>query len=179
MSQRNSFRSPDKPPHSSLSRGSSTLGFSSRSSTLERTLTEPRELDTASCHSENQSAEGQGTSGEGQKSGEASSQVEEEKGSKETEDKKDDEKAPPSESSSELNNSYESGSLDLQLSAAHSGTLHIEEDETPATTDSKEANELKNGDVGGLSSDTKDLSIPQKDGPGEKEAPHDSKTTTV
>ncbi|MEQ2248279.1 hypothetical protein ILYODFUR_017591 [Ilyodon furcidens] len=163
MSQRNSFRSPDKPPHSSLSRGSSTLGFSSRSSTLERTLTEPRELDTASCHSENQSAEAQGTSGEGQESGEASSQVEEEKGTKETEDKKDDEKAPPSESSSELNNSYESGSLDLQLSAAHSGTLHIEEDDTPATTDSKEANELKNGDVGGLSSDTKDLSIPQKE----------------
>ncbi|KAM4736937.1 bridging integrator 2a [Anableps anableps] len=183
MSQRSSLRSPDKPRHSTLSRESSTLGFS-RSSTLERTLAESRELDTASCHSENQSSEAQeeavaGTSGKEQKSGEGSSQVEGEKTSKEVEDKKDGEKAPPSESSSELNNSCESESL--QLSAAHSGTLHIEEeeDDTPATLDSQKANGLKNGDIGGLNADTNDLCIPRKDGPGEKEVPHDSKTTTV
>lgn len=168
-SLRSSFRSPDKPRHSSLSRESSTLGFSSRSSTLERTLTESRELDTASCNLENQSSEEQeeavvGTSGEEQKEDDGgSSQVEEEKSSKVEEDKKDHEKAPPSESSSELNNSYESESLDQQLSGAHSETLHIEEeDDTPATLESQKANGLKNGDVSGLNSDTKHLNIPHK-----------------
>ncbi|KAM4571878.1 bridging integrator 2a [Fundulus diaphanus] len=186
LSQRSSFRSPEKPRHSSLSRESSTFGLSSRSSTLERPLNESREVDTPSCSSENQSSVAQddavaGTSGKEPESGEGSSvQVEEEKSSKEIEDKKDGEKAPPSESSSELDNSCDSTSLELQLSAARSETLHIEEeDDTPATFDSPKANGLKNGDVAGLNSDTKDLNIPHKDGPGEKEAPNDSKITTV
>uniref|UniRef100_A0A3B3Z4Z9 BAR domain-containing protein n=1 Tax=Poecilia mexicana TaxID=48701 RepID=A0A3B3Z4Z9_9TELE len=120
MSLRSSLKSPDKPRHSTLSRDSSTLGFSSRSSTLNRSLTESRELDTTSCHSENRSSVAQeeaaaGTSGK-EKSGAASGQAEEGKSSKEVEDKKDGEKAPPSESSSELNNSCESESLELQLS---------------------------------------------------------------
>ncbi|XP_014827980.1 PREDICTED: bridging integrator 2-like [Poecilia mexicana] len=188
MSLRSSLKSPDKPRHSTLSRDSSTLGFSSRSSTLNRSLTESRELDTTSCHSENRSSVAQeeaaaGTSGK-EKSGAASGQAEEGKSSKEVEDKKDGEKAPPSESSSELNNSCESESLELQLSAAQSETLHIEEEEeeeeeTSATLDSQKANGLKNGDVGALNSDTSNLRIPQKEGAGEKQAPHDSKTTTV
>ncbi|XP_014324215.1 bridging integrator 2 [Xiphophorus maculatus] len=185
MSLRSSLRSPDKPRHSTLSRESSTLGFSSRSSTLNRNLTESKELDTTSCHSENQSSvaqeeAGAGTSGK-EKSGAASDQGEEGKSSKEVEDKKDGEKAPPSESSSELNNSCESESLELQLSAAQSETLHIEEEEeeASATLDSQKANGLKNGDVSGLNSDTSELRIPDKDGAGEKRVPHDSKTTTV
>uniref|UniRef100_A0A3B3XS54 BAR domain-containing protein n=1 Tax=Poecilia mexicana TaxID=48701 RepID=A0A3B3XS54_9TELE len=173
MSLRSSLKSPDKPRHSTLSRDSSTLGFSSRSSTLNRSLTESRELDTTSCHSENRSSVAQeeaaaGTSGK-EKSGAASGQAEEGKSSKEVEDKKDGEKAPPSESSSELNNSCESESLELQLSAAQSETLHIEEEEeeeeeTSATLDSQKANGLKNGDVGALNSDTSNLRIPQKVG---------------
>ncbi|XP_054901876.1 bridging integrator 2a [Poeciliopsis prolifica] len=185
MSLRSSLRSPDKPRHSTLSRESSTLGFSSRSSTLSRSLTESRELDTTSCHSENQSSvaqeeAGAGTSGK-EKSGAASGQGEEGKSSKEVEDKNDGEKAPPSESSSELNNSCESESLELQLSAARSETLHIEEEEenASATLDSQKASSLKNGDVSGLNSDPSDLRIPHKDGAGEKQASHDSKTTTV
>uniref|UniRef100_A0A3B5PW51 Bridging integrator 2a n=1 Tax=Xiphophorus maculatus TaxID=8083 RepID=A0A3B5PW51_XIPMA len=168
MSLRSSLRSPDKPRHSTLSRESSTLGFSSRSSTLNRNLTESKELDTTSCHSENQSSvaqeeAGAGTSGK-EKSGAASDQGEEGKSSKEVEDKKDGEKAPPSESSSELNNSCESESLELQLSAAQSETLHIEEEEeeASATLDSQKANGLKNGDVSGLNSDTSELRIPDK-----------------
>lgn len=172
MSQRSSLRSPDKPRHSSLSRESSTLGFSSRSSTLNKSLTESRELDTTSCHSENQSSvaqeeAGAGTSGK-EKSGAASGQGEEGKSSEEVEGKKDGEKAPPSESSSELNNSCESESLELQLSAAQSETLHIEEeedeDDDSATLDSQKANGLKNGDVSGLNSDTSELRIPDKVG---------------
>ncbi|XP_043972252.1 bridging integrator 2a [Gambusia affinis] len=187
MSQRSSLRSPDKPRHSSLSRESSTLGFSSRSSTLNKSLTESRELDTTSCHSENQSSvaqeeAGAGTSGK-EKSGAASGQGEEGKSSEEVEGKKDGEKAPPSESSSELNNSCESESLELQLSAAQSETLHIEEeedeDDDSATLDSQKANGLKNGDVSGLNSDTSELRIPDKDGAGGKQTPHDSKITTV
>uniref|UniRef100_A0A3B3UTN2 Bridging integrator 2a n=1 Tax=Poecilia latipinna TaxID=48699 RepID=A0A3B3UTN2_9TELE len=123
MSLRSSLKSPDKPRHSTLSRDSSTLGFSSRSSTLNRSLTESRELDTTSCHSENRSSVAQeeaaaGTSGK-EKSGAASGQAEEGKSSKEVEDKKDGEKAPPSESSSELNNSCESESLELQPKPKH------------------------------------------------------------
>uniref|UniRef100_A0A3Q2DYQ8 Bridging integrator 2a n=1 Tax=Cyprinodon variegatus TaxID=28743 RepID=A0A3Q2DYQ8_CYPVA len=169
LSLRHSFRSPEKPRHSTLSRGSSSsLGLSSRSSTLDRPLNESRELDAASSHSVNQSFEAQedavaGTSGTEEKSEKGSSQVEEEKSSKEIEDKKDEEKVPPSESSSELNNSCESVSLDLQLSAAQSGTLHVEEEEdNPATLDSQKANGLENGDVGGLNSDPSDLSSPHK-----------------
>ncbi|XP_015236573.1 PREDICTED: bridging integrator 2-like [Cyprinodon variegatus] len=186
LSLRHSFRSPEKPRHSTLSRGSSSsLGLSSRSSTLDRPLNESRELDAASSHSVNQSFEAQedavaGTSGTEEKSEKGSSQVEEEKSSKEIEDKKDEEKVPPSESSSELNNSCESVSLDLQLSAAQSGTLHVEEEEdNPATLDSQKANGLENGDVGGLNSDPSDLSSPHKEDCGEKGAASDSKTTTV
>lgn len=69
------------------------------------------------------------------------------------------EKAPPSESSSELNNSCDSESLELQLSAADDIPLHIEErEDSPVHLDAPKPNGLENG----LNSDTKDLSTPHK-----------------
>ncbi|KAM4563198.1 bridging integrator 2a [Odontesthes bonariensis] len=182
--QRHSFRSPDKPWKSTLSRESSTLrSVSSRSSTLEDPLSESRELDVASCHIENPSSAAKedaaaGASGEELKSGEESNPAEKEKGSKEHNNKGDDEKASPSESSSELNDSFESESL--ELSAVGNDTLHIEEeDDGPANLDTAKANGLENGGVSGFNSDTKDLNIPQKDAPAEKAVSKDSKTTNV
>ncbi|KAE8292868.1 Bridging integrator 2 [Larimichthys crocea] len=125
-----------------------------------------------------------GTAGTaGNELGEDSSQVEEEKkGLKEEEsepkpaaesdNKGDGEKAPPSESSSELNNSCDSESIDEQLSAADNGPLHIEEGEdNPADFSAG----LENGKV----SEVKELSIPHKDAPAEIQASTDSKNTVV
>lgn len=71
------------------------------------------------------------------------------------------EKGPPSESSSELNNSCDSESLDLQLSAVGDIPLHIDEsDDNPSEVDDPKGGGLKNGDVSGL----KDLSISSKVG---------------
>ncbi|XP_013871704.1 bridging integrator 2a [Austrofundulus limnaeus] len=175
-SQRNSFRSSEKPRYGSLSRESSTLGVSSQPSPLDNPLSESRELDAASSHSEGQDAVAVGTSGNELKSEEDSSRAEGETGLKETkEEEKDGEKAPPSESSSELNGSCDSVSLELQLSAAHSGPLHIEEDDSTVTPDPAKPNGL----VSGLNPDPKDLSTPQKDVPAGKEVSQDSKSTTV
>jgi len=164
--QRHSFRSPDKPWRSSLSRESSTLAVSTRSSTVANPLSESREMDVALCHSENPSSAAKedaaaGASGEELKSGEDSSPAEKEKGSKESDNKGDDEKAPPSESSSELNDSFESRSL--ELSAVDNDPLHIEEeDDDPVNPDTAKANGLENGGVSGFNSDTKDQNIPHK-----------------
>lgn len=155
-SQRNSFRSSDKSRYGSLSRESSTLGVSSKPSPLEDPLSESRELDDASSHGEGQDAPAVAgeTPGHELKSEEDGSQAEGEKGLKETEEeKKDGGKAPPSESSSELNGSCESVSLELQLSAAH-----IEEDDSTVTPDPAKPNGL----VSGLNSDPQDLSTPHK-----------------
>lgn len=160
-SQRNSFRSSDKSRYGSLSRESSTLGVSSKTSPMENPLSESRELDAASSHGEGEDASAVETSGNERKSEEDSSRAEGEKGLKETEEeKKDGEKAPPSESSSELNGSCDSVSLELQLSAAHSGPLHIEEDDSTVTPDPAKPNGL----VSGLNSDPKDPSTPHKVG---------------
>ena len=160
--QRFSFRSPDKPRHSTLSREGSTLsrdgstyGVSSQSSIIETPSSESRDLDTGSSHSEIT-----GSSAE-----EDSSQVEKEKGTQEEEseppaesDNKGDGEKAPSESSSELNISCDSVSLDLQLSAAD-GPLHIEErDDSPVGLNTSKPNGLENGEVSGV----KDLSISHK-----------------
>ncbi|XP_072223246.1 bridging integrator 2a [Leuresthes tenuis] len=173
--QRHSFRSPDKPWRSSLSRESSTLAVSTRSSTVENPLSESREMDPSSEAKEDAAAE---ASGEGLKSGGDSSPAEKEKGSKESDNKGDDEKAPPSESSSELNDSFESRSL--ELSAVDNDPLHIEEeDDGPVNLDTAKANGLENGGVSGFNSDTKDQNIPHKDAPAEKAVSKDSKSTDV
>ncbi|XP_036960946.1 bridging integrator 2a [Acanthopagrus latus] len=175
--QRFSFRSPDKPRHSTLSREGSTLsrdgstyGVSSQSSIIETPSSESRDLDAGSSHSEIT-----GSSAE-----EDSSQVEKEKGTQEEEseppaesDNKGDGEKAPSESSSELNISCDSVSLDLQLSAAD-GPLHIEErDDSPVGLNTSKPNGLENGEVSGV----KDLSISHKDAPAEKSP--DPKSTTV
>ncbi|XP_005918978.1 bridging integrator 2a isoform X1 [Haplochromis burtoni] len=181
-SQRFSFRSPEKPPHSTLSREGSMLRGS---------LVESRELDVGSYQSEVHSPSAQedaveSASGSELKSGDNNNQVEGEKAVKEeepkppveSENKGDGKKDLPSASSSEQNNSYESDSLELQLSAADNGPLHIEEtDDSPVTLETPKLNRLENGDASGLNSDAKDLSIPQKDVPAEKEISSNSKNT--
>ncbi|KAM9752934.1 bridging integrator 2a [Menidia menidia] len=183
--QRYSFRSPDKPRQGTLSREGSTLGFPSRSSTMERPVSESVDLEVASCHSENpgmavpEDAAGE-TSGKEIKSGEGGSLAEKERDSRGAEKKGDEGKALASESSSELNNSFESESLELQLSTVDGETLHIEEEgDDPGNLHAGKPNGLKNGDVSGLNADAVDPSIPPKDAPAEKVASPDSKSTDV
>ncbi|XP_045911304.1 bridging integrator 2a isoform X2 [Micropterus dolomieu] len=195
-SQRFSFRSPDKPRHSSLSRESSTLAVSPKSPILESPSAEARDLDAGSSHSEIHSSPEKedaaaGASVNELKSGEDSNQVEEEKAMEEEEsepkplaesdNKGDGKKAPPSESSSELNNSCDSESLELQLSAAGDSPLHIEEREgSPVHLDTSKPNGLEKSEMSGFNSDTKDLSIHYKDVvSAEKQASVDSKSTVV
>lgn len=148
--QRSSFRSPDKPRRGTLSRESSMLAVSSQSPPLGKPLSQSRELDTTSCHSENPSSAAQdaavGTSGNVLKLEEANSQVEDEKGLKESDNKG--EKAP-SESSSELDKSCDSESLEQKLAAADNDPLHIEEeeDDVPTLLDTASSKGLENGDV--------------------------------
>uniref|UniRef100_A0A3P9DMV9 Bridging integrator 2a n=1 Tax=Maylandia zebra TaxID=106582 RepID=A0A3P9DMV9_9CICH len=163
-SQRFSFRSPEKPRHSTLSREGSMLRGS---------LVESRELDVGSYQSEVHSPSAQedaveSASGSELKSGDNNNQVEGEKAVKEeepkppveSENKGDGKKDLPSASSSEQNNSYESDSLELQLSAADNGPLHIEEmDDSPVTLETPKLNRLENGDASGLNSDAKDLTV--------------------
>lgn len=143
---------------------------------LRGSLVESRELDVGSYQSEVHSPSAQedaveSASGSELKSGDNNNQVEGEKAVKEeepkppveSENKGDGKKDLPSASSSEQNNSYESDSLELQLSAADNGPLHIEEtDDSPVTLETPKLNRLENGDASGLNSDAKDLSIPQK-----------------
>lgn len=141
---------------------------------LRGSLVESRELDVGSYQSEVHSPSAQedaveSASGSELKSGDNNNQVEGEKAVKEeepkppveSENKGDGKKDLPSASSSEQNNSYESDSLELQLSAADNGPLHIEEtDDSPVTLETPKLNRLENGDASGLNSDAK--SIPQK-----------------
>uniref|UniRef100_A0A3Q1KGD2 BAR domain-containing protein n=1 Tax=Anabas testudineus TaxID=64144 RepID=A0A3Q1KGD2_ANATE len=175
--QRFSFRSPEKPRRGTLSRESSTLAVSPLSPSVESATFESRDLDAESSHSEtNRSAVQEetaaGTAAAELKSGEGNGQVEEEKFTKEepepkpaaeSESKGDGEKAPPSESSYELNNSCDSVSLELQLSAADNGVLHIEErEDSPVTLDTPKPNGLENTAVSGVNSDTNDINISHK-----------------
>lgn len=165
--QRFSFRSPEKPRHSTLSREGSMIRGS---------LAESKELDTGAYRSEVHSPSAQDDAGEGAsgnqlKSGDDNNQVEEEKGVKEeeskppaeSENKGDGKKDLPSASSSEINNSCESDSLELQLSAADNGPLHIDEaDDSPVTLHTPKLNGLENVDASGLNSEAKEPSSPHK-----------------
>uniref|UniRef100_UPI003AAEF808 bridging integrator 2a n=1 Tax=Centroberyx gerrardi TaxID=166262 RepID=UPI003AAEF808 len=208
--QRFSFRSPDKPRHGTLSRESSTLAVSPQSPPLDRPSSELRDLDADSTHSDtHRSAEDKpdadsedtatGTAAEGEleKSGEDRNRGEEEKAVREgetepepepssdqpsvtTDNKAEGENTPGSESSSELNNSCDSESLELQLSAAGNSPLHIEERaDSPVAPGALKPNGLENGGVSGFDSDTKELGFPHKDVPAGNQAPLDSKSTVV
>lgn len=161
-----SFKSPEKPRHSTLSRENSSSAISSQSSNLETSTSESRDLDLDAgvSHSEIHSPPAEeeaasGTAGKG--SEEDGNQVEEEKDVKEEEsdDKGESKKAPPSESSSEMDNSCDSESLELQLSAADDGVLHIEErEDSPVDLNNPKQKGLENGEVSGFT----DLSIHPK-----------------
>lgn len=167
-SQRFSVRSPDKPRHGTLSRETSSISAASHPSILEDPTSGSRDLDAGSSHNEvpSLSAENetaQETAGKGPE--DDSNQAEEEKKEEEAEppaesDNKADEEAAPSESSCELNNSCDSESLELQLSAVtDNGLLHIDEsDDSPEEPNSPKENGPENGKVSGF----KDLSIPNK-----------------
>lgn len=75
-------------------------------------------------------------------------------------DKKGDSKnAPASDSSSELDISCDSESLDTKLSAVDGSPLHIDEvEDSPADLNNPKQNGLENGEVSGM----KDPSIPHK-----------------
>ncbi len=170
--QRFSFRSSDKYRHGTLSRESSTLAVSPQSPTFESSLSKSRDPDEGSTHSEIHSVSAEEEAAAetaGNVAGEDSQQVEGEKATKkeesksqppaESDNKEADEKAAPSESSSELNNSYESESLELQLCAAGNSTLHIEETEDSSVDlNTSKPNGLENGEVSGPN----DVSSPHK-----------------
>ncbi|XP_076598144.1 bridging integrator 2a [Chaetodon auriga] len=185
--QRFSFRSPDKSRQSTLSRESSILGVSSQSPARGSLTSESRDLDAESSHSEIHSSAAEEDTAAGtavNESGKDSNQVEEEKDVKQEEsepqlpaesDHKGDGEKAPSESSSELNNSCDSESLELKLTAADNGPLHIEETEDEVDLNTPKPNGLENGEVSGLT----DPSIAHKDAPVEKQASVDPKSTTV
>lgn len=159
-SLRSSFRSPEKPHHSTLPRGSSSIMGSSHHSILE--TSESRDQDTELNHSEMPSPSRDGENGP-EAAGGDSKQKEEERSVKEEESEPSaecDEKAPPSESSSEENFSCDSESLEHQLSAvaaADSSLLHIDESDGSL----EDLNVPKENGLGNISG-MKDLSSPHK-----------------
>ncbi|XP_008317356.1 bridging integrator 2a [Cynoglossus semilaevis] len=184
-----SLKSPDKPRRSTLSRESSTHSVSLQSPPPVNPISEHGDPDAESNHRENHCSTAEeespeGTSGIGLKSKEDTKQ--EEKSVKEevpeieppaeSDDKGEGERAAVSESSSELNNSCDSESLDLKLSAAVSDTLHIEETDGESS-DGLKSSRLENGDVSGLNSDTSDLR--DKDVKAEVQTSRDAKSTDV
>nr|XP_020473427.1 bridging integrator 2 [Monopterus albus]XP_020473428.1 bridging integrator 2 [Monopterus albus] len=197
--QKFSFRSPDKPFRSTLSRESSSLAvspppLSPEATPLESPTSESGDQDAESSHSEICSSPAQEESavemaGNELKAGEDNNQVNEEKSIKEekpetkpsaeSDNKANGEKAPLSESSSEPNNSCDSESLELQLCAAEN-SLHIEErEDSPVMLDTVKPNGLENGDISGFNSEPKDLSISHKEAPAENSTALDSKSTVV
>lgn len=146
-SLRSSFRSPEKPLHSNLPRKSSSIAASSHQSILE--TSESRDQGTELNHSEMAQEATGGDSKQEEK------RVKEEEPEPPAEC---DEKAPPSESSSEENLSFDSESLDLKLSeAGDNSLLHIDES-------GESAEDLNNPKENGLEnvSGVKALSSPPK-----------------
>ncbi|TNM86774.1 hypothetical protein fugu_007004 [Takifugu bimaculatus] len=176
-SLRSSFRSPEKPRHSTLPRESSSIMGSSHHSMLE--ISESRDQDTELNHSEMQSPPRDGEKGPEAAGGDSKQNEEEERSVKKEESEPSaerDEKALPSESSSEENVSCDSESLEQQLSAvaaADSGLLHIDESDG-SLEDLNVPKENGLGNVPGM----KDLSGPHKDVPVENQASLDTKSTT-
>lgn len=192
-SSRFSFKSPEKPKHGTLSRESSPIAVSPQSPIMEQPAHESADLDTTGSHSEidtsSQTQDAAAASSEKLSMGEESSSVadkaekKEEEVSAESENTKKEEeevveegeKAPPSASSSEVELSCDSVSLEQQLSAADHSPLHIEEEER--ATETPKTNGLENGEVSGLSTSLK-ASI-QDVGVEQQPQSPDSKSTTV
>nr|XP_040049465.1 bridging integrator 2a [Gasterosteus aculeatus aculeatus]XP_040049466.1 bridging integrator 2a [Gasterosteus aculeatus aculeatus]XP_040049468.1 bridging integrator 2a [Gasterosteus aculeatus aculeatus] len=181
--QRFSFRSPDKPRHSTLSR---------ESSMREVSISQSGDLDAGSSHGEVYSSHAQGdaAAGNGLGSGGDGNDAEEATGLKEeasgpkphagSGNHGESGKTPPSESSCELNNSVGSESSELQLSAADNGPLHIDEGEDGSPGGgTPEPRAVENSEASGLHSDTQGPGLPHKDAAAEKQASPDSKSTEV
>ncbi|KAM7411346.1 hypothetical protein PAMA_021370 [Pampus argenteus] len=170
--QRFSFKSPEKPRRGTLSRENSTHLLSPQcpSSSLD---TEPSQSKISSSAAQDDTAAG--TSGNKLRPDEDSNQVEEEKSLKEEEsepklpaesdNKRCAEKAQQSESNSQMNNSFDSESLEHQLSAEDNGPLHIEErEDSPVTFNTPKLTRLENGEASGCNADAqKDVSADKPD----------------
>lgn len=157
-SQRSSFRSPEKPRHGTLPRGSGSIAGSSHQSILVSPGSRDPDAGLSPSERLSPSADAADTPGGDGK------QVEERRSGKEEEREPSagrGEKAPPSESSSEENISCDSESLGLQLSAAADSSLRIDEsDDSPSEPSSPKEKGLENGKVSGVES----LSTPHKVG---------------
>lgn len=146
-SLRSSFRSPEKPRHSTLPRVSSSIAGSSHQSILE--TSESKDQDTELNYSKMPLPYADGQRAQEATGGDSKQEEEEDERSVKEEESDTpaacDEKAPPSESSSEENLSFDSESLDLQLSAAaDNGLLHIvESDDNPEELNSPKENGLE------------------------------------
>lgn len=161
-----SFKSPDKPKHGTLSRESSTIPVSPPPTIMEQPPPEPEsvDLDSTESHSEiDTSSQAQDAASSGKPSvSEESSPAEDKpqdkedgeeepaesgntKKEEEAEEEGEKEKSPPSASSSEVDLSCDSVSLEQQLSAADHSPLHIEEEEKPA--EAPKTNGLENGET--------------------------------
>lgn len=158
---RSSFRSPEKPRHSTLPRESSSLMGSRNHSVLENSESEDRDsvLNPSEMPSPSRDGEKSPEAAGGDKQNEEERSVKEEESEPSAEC---DEKAPPSESSSEENFSCDSESLEHQLStvaAADSSLLHIDESDG-SLEDLSVPKENGLGNVSGV----KELSSPHKVG---------------
>lgn len=178
-----SFKSPEKPKHGTLSRESSSVPVSP---IIEQPgPAESAELETRGSNSEidtsSQTQDAAAASSEKPSSGEENSAVEDKPEEKEEEvpaesenaeedEEGEKEKAPQSESSSEVDPSCDSVSLELQLSTADYSPLHIEEEDS--APDAPKTNGLENGEVSGLHTSLKEV-------PVEQAQSQDSKSTTV
>ncbi|XP_028308271.1 bridging integrator 2a [Gouania willdenowi] len=162
VGQRSSFKARNS-SSSSLSRDNTTRSGSSQSVPLENLLSESRdeeEEDQSSAPPEDPPSGGAKL--EEEKEDEGLKEKEKEDGDGD-EDKDGGEKALQSDSSSELNQSCDSESLEMQLSAVD--TLHIDEDEDQSLTElhhTHRSEVMENGDVSALSSDITDQALPLK-----------------
>ncbi|KAK7884935.1 hypothetical protein WMY93_028058 [Mugilogobius chulae] len=177
-----SFKSPEKPKHGTLTRESSSASVSPQPPIPEHPDPEPAAPDTSTgspAETENSQSQEAATSSLEKPSEQSSSA--EEKPEQEKEEKKEPsenkeeemDKAAASESSSEVDQSCDSASLDLSAS----DPLHIEEEEereegeegSGTALDTPKTNGLENGEIPARSTPLKDTAVDQPD----------SKSTTV
>ncbi|XP_054655129.1 bridging integrator 2a [Dunckerocampus dactyliophorus] len=161
--QRFSFRSPEKPRHSSLSRESSTIAVSPLTPPLESPTFESRGSSRNAMHVP---AVQEGAVVEAASQEEAN-QEEEGEASNAEEAKKKPEDAAETDSSCELNNSCDSESLELQLMAGDE-TPPLRIDESDLSHEAFKVNGLENGDVS-----------TELDADSRKDVPADPKSTEV
>ncbi|KAJ0036288.1 hypothetical protein NQD34_004965 [Periophthalmus magnuspinnatus] len=147
-----SFKSPEKPKHGTLSRESSSTAVSPQPIIPEQPNPEPADLDRSNGEIDSsQSQEAAASSPEKSSPVEDNPEVKEEEPSGSEKKQEDEEKAPGSESSSEVDQSCDSVSLEQQLSAADHSPLHIDEEEEEkegeGALDTSKTNGLENEEV--------------------------------